>query len=138
SPFVVGDELRFYYSGRTYRHSPYQGKDKGISGGGIGLATIKRDRFVSLSASFDGGHIITKPLNLKGRTLHLNAKSDYGEILVKVIDQDDTVIAQSKPLKCDSLDAVVEWEEGNLDGLNGSVALQITLKNALLFAVWCS
>jgi len=26
-PIAVGDELRLYYGGRTYRHSPYQGKD---------------------------------------------------------------------------------------------------------------
>ncbi|UCD30547.1 MAG: hypothetical protein JSV03_08795, partial [Planctomycetota bacterium] len=114
-PIAVGDELRFYYSGRTYRHSPYSGYDKGISGGGIGFAAIKRDRFVSLGASFEGGQIITKPLKLKGHTLHLNAKSDYGEIIVEVIAKDDTTVAKSRPLKCDSLDAVVEWEDGNLD-----------------------
>ncbi|MHC4443038.1 MAG: hypothetical protein ACYTF1_25305 [Planctomycetota bacterium] len=137
-PIAVGDELRFYYSGRTYRHSPYSGKDKGISGGGIGMATIKRDRFVSLGASFDGGRINTKPLKLEGKRLHLNAKSDHGEILIKVVTQDGTTIAQSRPLKCDSLDAVIEWEEGNLDRIDGPVTLQITLKNALLFAIWCS
>jgi len=136
-PITVGDELHFYYSGRTYRHSPYGGPDKGISGGGIGLATVKRDRFVSLGSSFDGGTIITRPLTLKGKTLHLNAKSDYGEIIVKIIAEDGTVIAESRPVKRDSLDAAVEWESGSPDALNGQVTMQITLKNALLFAIWC-
>src|SRR5262245_37546773 len=65
-PIEVGDELGFYYGGRTYRHAPYDGKDTGPRAGSIGLATIPRDRFVSLDASFDGGEILTKPLTLKG------------------------------------------------------------------------
>ena len=39
-PIVIGDELRFYYAGRTYRHGPYEGPDEGFSGGAIGMATI--------------------------------------------------------------------------------------------------
>jgi hypothetical protein len=64
SPIAVGDELRFYYSGRTVRHAPYDGKDTSPLGNGVGFATIPRDRFVSLAASFDGGRIITKPVRL--------------------------------------------------------------------------
>ena len=67
-PIAVGDELRIYYGNRIYRHSPYEGKDTGPRAGGIGFATIKRDRFVSLEASFDGGEIVTKPLKLAGKT----------------------------------------------------------------------
>ena len=51
-PIEVGDELRFYYGGRPYRHSPYAGPDKGDPAGGIGFATVPRDRFVSLDATF--------------------------------------------------------------------------------------
>jgi len=138
SPLSVGDELRFYYSGRTYRHSPYSGPDKGESGGGIGMASIKRDRFVSLGASFDEGQIISKPLKLHGKSLHLNAKSDFGQILIKVISEEGTVLAKSKSIKCDSLDIQVDWEKGNTNDIDGPVTIQMTLKNALLFAIWCS
>ena len=64
-PIEMSDELWFYYSGRTYRHNPYKGTDSGDEInplGAIGVASIKRDRFVSLSASFDGGTIVTKPV----------------------------------------------------------------------------
>ena len=135
-PLEVGDELRIYYSGRTYRHSPYKGSDRGESGGAIGMATVKRDRFVSLGASFDGGQLVTKPMKIAGKTLHLNAKSDFGEILVEAVEEDGRVIARSKPVKADSLDMVVEWEEGKLDGHDGPVTLKISLRNALLFALW--
>ena len=80
SPVLVGDKLRFYDGSRTYRHTPYKGKDTGSGRGGIGLATMKKDHFVSLQPSFDGGEILTKPLKVAGSDLHVNAKSDFGEI----------------------------------------------------------
>jgi len=137
-PILVGDELRFYYGGRTYRHSPYKGKDTGPAGGGIGFAAIKKDRFVSLQASFDGGEILTKPLKLAGSHLHFNAKSDFGEILVEVLDLEGSIIAGSKPVKGDGLDIVADWKNGSLENLKAPVVLRFTLKNACLFAVWCT
>ncbi|MFH1743132.1 MAG: hypothetical protein ABIH23_29345, partial [bacterium] len=136
-PIPVGDDLRFYYSGRTYRHSPYKGPDKGESGGGIGFGAIQRDRFVSLAASFDGGTILTKPVRLLGENLHINAKSDFGEILVEVLDMDGKVIAKSKPIRRDDLDILIEWDEGDLKNVIDPVRLRITLKNSRLYAIWC-
>ena len=137
-PIVVGDELRFYYSGRTYRHGGYDGPDKGVSGGGIGLASIQRDRFVSLGASFDGGRITTRPVKLAHETLHLNADCDFGEIVVTVLSPDGIVMARSEPIRSDGLDIEVEWEEGNLGVITEPVVLKISLKNALLYALWTS
>jgi len=144
-PIAVGDELRIYYGGRTYRHSPYQGKDTGPVAGGIGFATIRRDRFVSLEASFDGGQVITKPLKLTGKSLHLNAQSNFGEIVIEALplgvvagDPAGKPIARSQPIRRDSLDGRVEWAEGSLEGLDTPVVLRITLKNACLYALWCS
>ncbi len=137
-PFEIGDELRFYYGGRTYRHSPYKGDDRGESGGGVGLATIKRDRFVSLAAPFAGGKVVTKPLALRGTTLHLNAQSDFGQIVVEVLDKGGKVVAVSKPIRRDATDVAVAWAEGGLKPGAGPVSLRITLKNARLFALWCT
>ena len=137
-PILAGDELRFYYGGRTYRHTPYKGKDTGPKAGGIGLATVRKDRFVSLQASFDGGEILTKPLKLRGSDLHLNAKSDFGEILVEVLDAAGNRIDKSKPIRTDKLDTVVGWESGSLKHLDAPVVLRFTLKNACLFAIWCT
>jgi len=137
-PIPIGDELRFYYGGRTYRHSPYQGKDKGEPGGGIGLATIVRDRFVSLAAPFEGGQIVTKPLKLAGKTLHLNAKSDFGQIIVEALDKAGKAIATSSAIRADAVDIPVEWTEAGQDPTAAPVSLRITLKNARLFALWCT
>ncbi len=137
-PIVAGDDLRFYYSGRLYRHEPYSGPDKGVDKSSIGFATIKRDRFVALEASFDGGEITTRPLQLKGKTLHLNAKSDFGDIVVEVLDVNDKLLARSASMQRDSLDIPVEWTTGDTGKPDELVKLRIKLNNARLFALWCS
>jgi len=136
-PVEVDDELRFYYSGRTYRHSPYQGPDKGEPGGWIGMASITKDRFVSLEASFDGGTILTKPLRITGDTLCLNATSDFGTLVVEVLGRDGQVLGVSKPIRKDELRIPVTWEnEFELPG-DQPVQLRMNLKNARLYAFWC-
>lgn len=136
-PVEVGDELRFYYGGRTYRHSPYDGPDEGVSGGAIGFATIQRDRFVSLGASFDGGTVETKPMVLGGGALHLNADADFGTVTVEVLNTAGELMAKSAPIREDRLDIAVEWEEGGIEGIEQSVVLRFRLENALLYAFWC-
>jgi hypothetical protein len=136
-PIVVGDDLRFYYGGRMYRHGPYSGPDKGPELGGIGFATIKRDRFVALESSFDGGEVVTKPLKLASPTLHLNAKADFGEIVVELLNTDSKRLAQSRPIQRDGLDIPVEWKETPALLSDAPVRLRLKLKNARLFALWC-
>jgi len=91
---------------------------------------------VSLGASYDGGEIRTKPLRLGDGDLHINAKSDFGEIVVDVVDIKGGRIASSKVTQCDSLDTVVDWEDGSLENVNEPVVLNFTLNNSLLFAFW--
>jgi len=135
-PIAIGGDLRIYYGGRMYRHPPYAGPDRGPEKSGIGFATLKRDRFVALEASFDGGELLTKPVRLKGTTLHLNAKCDFGEIVVELLKENGEMLARSKPVERDGLDIPVELASGVVltDGL---VRLRLKIKNARLFALWC-
>ncbi|MEK7676157.1 MAG: hypothetical protein AAB676_10040 [Verrucomicrobiota bacterium] len=135
-PIVVGDDLRFYYGGRMYRHGPYAGPDQGPEKSGIGFATVKRDRFVALESSFNGGEIVTKPVRLKSAALRLNAKSDFGEIRVEVLAPDGQVLATSAPIQRDGLDLAVEWNV-SFPLPSVPVALRFKLTNARLFALWC-
>jgi hypothetical protein len=135
-PITVRDELRFYYGGRMYRHGPYSGPDKGPEKSGIGFATIQRDRFVALEASFDGGEIITKPVQLKSSGLRLNAKADFGEITVDVLAADGKIVAQSRPVQRDGVNLPVEWRD-EFRMRPQTVTLRLNLKNARLYALWC-
>jgi hypothetical protein len=136
-PIPIGDDLRIYYGGRMYRHGPYNGPDKGPEKSGIGFATVKRDRFVALAASFDGGEIVTKLLKLKNADVRLNAKSDFGKIIVEVLDPAGKLLARSKPVQSDGLDLAAEWLE-SFQLPNTPVRLRLTMENARLFALWCS
>jgi len=133
-PIAMGDELRIYYGGRLYRHSPYNGPDKGPERGGIGFATVLRDRFVGIEASFDGGEVLTKPLQILGKELHLNARADFGQIVIEATDRVGKLLAVSKPIKGDALDLLVDWEKPF--DLRIPVTLRIKMENAQLFALW--
>lgn len=144
SPVMVDDEIRIYYGGRTWRHpacgKPYEGADTGPRLSGIGMATVKRDRFVHLAASFDGGYAETPPLILPEGRLQVNTQSRFGTLRVIVYDEEGRLIpgGESKPLSEDSLDAVVEWDSANLMELakGGSVRFRFELKNAKLYSFW--
>jgi hypothetical protein len=90
-----------------------------------------------MEASFDGGEIVTKPLKMQGPALHLNAKSDFGEIVIELLDPAGQVITVSKPIQRDALDIPVEWKREISKEALSLVKLHITLKNARLFALWC-
>ncbi len=137
-PIRVGDDLRFYFGGRTYRHSPYQGDDDGEPGGGIGFGTIPLDRFVSLDAPFSEGTVETVPVRLSSPELHLNAESRFGEITVNLLDaESQNAIAHSLPISEDSLDAAVRWEDPALIDVTRPVVVRFRMKNAQLYGFWC-
>jgi len=89
----------------------------------------------STEAICDGGTPATRPVLLKGSTVHVNAESDFGEITIEALHQNGEVLAKSRPIQTDALDAVVEWESGSLQSVAGPVNLRITLKNAQLFSI---
>jgi hypothetical protein len=135
-PIRIGDHLRIYYAGRMYRHGPYAGPDKGPERSGIGFATVRRDRFVALETSFDGGEIVTKALQLAGNKLHLNAKSDFGAISVVAEDTNGKITGESEPIHADGLDLPITWKTA--PNLTGPVTLRFRLENARLFAFWAN
>jgi hypothetical protein len=135
-PIVDGDNVRFYFDGRPYRHEPYDGNDSGPMTGAVGFATVKRDRFVALEASFDGGTFETPPLTLKHDALHVNAKSDAGEIRVEALDAAGKIVARARPIRADGLDIPVEWESGARPEGGAPLRLRFSLRNAQLFALW--
>ena len=134
-PIVDGDSLRFYYSDRRYRHSPYDGVDSGPKTGAIGFATVKRDRFVSLEGDYAGGTLLTKPLTLAGDTIYINARADWGTIGVEVLNGVGDVIATAEPVQEDGLAIPLVWDAPLPKG--NAVQLRIAVTNGQLFSIWC-
>jgi hypothetical protein len=80
----MGDELWFYYEGRGDARRR-----------GIGLATVKMDRFISLDAGESEGELLTRPLTITDQTkLLINAVANPGGyVLAEVLDQEGKPIA---------------------------------------------
>ncbi|MFC1525728.1 hypothetical protein ACFL6X_02835 [Candidatus Latescibacterota bacterium] len=133
-PVSVAEEWWFFYSGRTYRHGPYDGADTGPSSGRMGLAMADRGRLAALEASFDGGTVETVPLTCSGSRLHLNASARWGRIEVSVLDGDGEALRGGEATVAgkDGTDIAVPLK---LQGaaISKPVKLRLELRNAQLF-----
>lgn len=149
---VVGDTLYFYLSGR--RGVP------GTNAPGIcatGLATLRRDGFVSMVHPSSGGNVerikpspspgtlITRPVRFSGRYLFVNVEAPAGELRVAILDREGRTLTgfdegACVPVRADSTRARVEWTGGrDLSTLAGrDVRVRFHLTNGRLYAFWIS
>lgn len=85
TPLIVGDSLYFYSSGRQLNNLFWDSQMT------TGLATLRRDGFVSLFTGKKEGYLLTEPLSFDGRYLFVNADIK-GRLLVEVLDASGKVI----------------------------------------------
>ena len=143
APIAVGDELRFYYSGRSAVHTSRfaQADDgKGVLGfdAAIGFGTLKRDRFAGMEAGFDGGTLLTKPLLLgtgaQGDRLFINADAAFGIVEVELLSMDGAQLAAATVQAEDATEIAVPLD---LTAHAGEpVRVRFTVRNARLYAMW--
>jgi len=150
-PIRVGDELYFYYSGRSYRHREYHQYDHGQaeqdSGpweAAIGLATLRVDGFASVNARYGPDrHVTTRPLLLHGRKLFVNAKCDWGSVRVGLLAEDGTPwdgfgAQDCDPLRRDATRIPISWNgvaELPVEA-DQPVRLRFVMENARLYSFW--
>ena len=140
-PIRVGNKLYFYYRHTANRHTPYVGKDTTDQAGGLGLATLRLDGFASVAAGFDGGQLTTKPFRFAGDELQVNAKADFGQLTVEVLDEKgqplpDYTRDACLPMSADGVEQPIRWKESkSLTQLKDrSICLRFYLKNVQLYA----
>ena len=133
-PLLTGGKLRVYYGAFDRTHGFREGN------GAIGLATLRKDGFVSLDAESREGTLSTRLLeNLEGE-LRLNADARKGEIRVEVLDREGRVLPgygrdDCQPMRGDGVDHGISWR--SRDGLPASPGpkrLRFHLRNASLFS----
>jgi hypothetical protein len=140
NPIRMGDELWFYYSGRSTLHN--QAPEE--TNGSLCLATLRLDGFISLDAAQNEGTLLTKPLLLEGRSLYVNADAQGGTIGVEIVEAEgDTPIepfgfANALPISANGVRQEVTWTgDPNLEDLKGKpVRLRFSLRNARLYSFW--
>jgi len=132
----VGDEVYLYYGGYARGHKADRFRERQI-----GLAKMKRDRYVSWDADFGEGRLTTAAAELKGGSMTVNADifGLHGSLRVRVLSENhDTIegfgFTDCQPVKGDSLRHVVAWEK-DLSSLKGQrVQFEFSWTNGSLFS----
>jgi hypothetical protein len=138
---VVGDHLRFYFSGRA-GVSPAMRDGNGTTG----LALLRRDGFASMDAGPAAGTLTTRPLKFGGRHLFVNVAAPQGELRAEVLGQDGNVVApftaaNCKPvIRAEGTKLALTWNGANdLSAIAGrTVSIRFTLTNGALYSFWIS
>lgn len=119
--FRVGDDIRLYYCGANYTHgTPVLYRQQGTGRktkytSSIGLATWKRDRFVSVDGLTKDAQLTTVPVVHSGQRLEVNARVlPGGSLAVELLDAGGRPLGKlSRPVKGDSLRHLVRWDDEN-------------------------
>lgn len=129
----VGGEWWLYYSGHDGPHESRERK------AGIGLATIRKEGFISMHGPPGGGVICTKLLRWPGGALMINADASKGEMRVRVSDARRKVLpgfdySNGATINNDSTAHEIRWGAKSMDELKDKVVrLEFFLRDADLF-----
>ena len=105
--------------------------------------SLRLDGFVSVTAPYDGGEMITKPFTFSGSMLQVNFNtSAAGSILVEVMDEEGTPLPgysmkEAQPLIGNEISRDVYWNgDAGLKALEGKVIrLRFVMKDAHLYSI---
>jgi hypothetical protein len=137
TPIVLDDEIRFYYG--AYEH-PWNTSPKDPKSG-IGLATMKRDRFVALRPIEDIGQVTLKPIRLASlEGITINADGSKGSVRVELLNEDGYRVAgftknDAVPITTDALRHRVAWKPSDAKFAPGNYIVRVHLDRADLFAI---
>lgn len=141
-PLIVGDSLYFYSSGRMRNNVMWDGHSS------TGLATLRRDGFVSVRSEDAEGVLTTEKLSFDGRYFFVNADVRGAEaaLAVELLDGQGNVIPGFAKSDCqvmsqkDSTKHLITWtKHRDLSALRGkTVRARFYLKGGDLYAFWIS
>lgn len=138
---VQEDELYFYYSAFS-GDSPQFGHHK-YSGGGVGLAKLRRDGFACMyDKDGAGGSLTTEVLACSGEYFFVNADCRGGSLRAELLDEAGKVIPAYSRDKCqvvcqDGTKQQVTWDGAPvLKGLPEKIRVRFLLNHARLYAFW--
>ncbi len=130
---LVGDQIYCYYGGYARGHKVERYTERHI-----GMARMKRDRYVSLDAGYADGLLRTVTGALHADAMTVNAQID-GSLCVRVLDEDGAVIegfdwGDCQTLVGDDVAIPVQWS-APLSTLKGRrISFEFRLNQAGLFS----
>ena len=141
-PLIVGDSLYIYSSGRSKNGVWW---DAGVS---TGLATLRRDGFVSMRAGNKEGFLTTEKLSFDGKYFFVNAdvKGKGAQLKVELLDADGNPIPGFTKRDClvmrgaDKTKQLITWKgKQDLTELKGrTIRAKFYLTRGDLYAFWIS
>ena len=145
-PIVRNNELWFYYTGMRYRRltiADYMER-RYLDGGAICLAKLRLDGFVSVKGGIEWGSVLTQPLVVESKKLHINVDSWRGQVRAEILDASEGgpiagfTREESIPAVIDSIDEVLRWvDKPDLCELVGkTVRIRFYILRAELYAFW--
>lgn len=139
-PLIVGDSLYFYSSGRRLSKIMWDSHTS------TGLATLRRDGFVSMHADKEEGYVLSEKLSFDGKYLFVNADVRKGKLLVEVLDEQGLPIEGFTKKDCivmkkaNSTKELIVWKNRkDLSTLSGkNIRLKFYLSDGDLYSFWIS
>ena len=141
-PLIVGDSLYIYSSGRSKNGVWW---DAGVS---TGLATLRRDGFVSMRAGNKEGFLTTEKLSFDGKYFFVNAdvKAKGAQLKVELLGADGNPIPGFTKRDCvvmrgaDKTKQLITWKgKQDLTELQGrTIRAKFYLTRGDLYAFWIS
>jgi hypothetical protein len=135
---IIGEELWFYFSGRTEKKPA-----NGIMA--TGLAKLRRDGFYSMDAGTSEGTLTTRRLTFNGRRLFVNLDAAGGELQAEILDANGNVLqpyskANSVPARINTTLHEMRWSGvTDLTALRGrTLKIRFYLRNGSLYSFWVS
>jgi len=148
-PIIIDDRIYFFYAGSNAKHwwtwtgdPPKKDPDAKPPTKGVGLATLRRDGFVSVNGPKEGGTMTTRPFVFLGDTLLLNADAVGGAIAVEVLDREGRPIDgfgrdEAVVMTEDKIRHTLAWKgHKDLHQLQGRpIRLRLHLRSARVFSL---
>lgn len=129
-PLIVGDSLYFYSSGRRINEIMWDSYTS------TGLATLRRDGFVSRSAGNESRSLTTETITFDGRYLFVNADV-RGSLKIELLDSKEHILMGDIPSVSQSdCTKILVADVGKYAGKD--VRLRFTMTDGDLYSFWIS
>jgi hypothetical protein len=132
-----GDQTRIYYGGWNGPHNQNKNRQSGI-----GLATLRKNGFVSLDAGSKPGVIITHAMSKMHGPLLVNADASAGSLIAELLDVEGNPIPgytanECLPVQSNGLKELIQWRDySQLPDMEKGLRIRFLMKKASLFGFY--
>ncbi|MEN8193647.1 MAG: hypothetical protein ABFS12_12570, partial [Bacteroidota bacterium] len=136
-PFNYGDQTLIYYSGWDNSHNSKERRRSSI-----GLATLRKNRFVSLDADNKSGSVITNLINNAAGELFVNVNANGGTLRAELLDTQGNpipgyTINDCLPVQSDEIIHLVQWRDHEKFPVTSElIQIRFELNNASLYGFY--